>query len=76
MGIYPSKRPVYDDKGKFTGFKFAGKTQSQIESGIEPTGAPTGEPTTLVAGTKPKDTKKPTATKKTTVTKKKFTWKK
>jgi len=74
--IYPSKRPVYDDDGVFTGFKYAGRTESQIKSGTEPTGAPMMEKTTLVAGTKAKTPKKSTATKKTIPTKKKFSWKK
>ena len=75
MGIYPSKRPVYDDDGNFTGYKFAGRTQSQIEQGTFPTKAPMMEKTTLVAGSKAKDTKKSTATKNTEVKKKKFSWK-
>ena len=76
MGIYPSKRPVYDDKGNLTGFKFAGRTQSQVEAGTFPTDAPMLESTTLVAGSKPTTKKKSTVTKKATTTKKKFTWKK
>ena len=76
MGIYPSKRPVYDDDGNFTGFKFAGRTQSQVEAGTFPTEAPMFEKTTLVAGSKPATKKKSTATKKTETKKKKFSWKK
>ncbi len=76
MGIYPSKRPVYDSEGNFTGYKFAGRTQSQIEAGTNPTEAPMMEKTTLVAGSKPKGTKKSTPTKKTETKKKKFNWKK